>query len=79
MIVFLFGVVVSVITTLHVRYVAQDRAFASAIAIFAATLIGLVAIIDIVKEENGAYWYALGIALGSYIAVKIDKKKGEDS
>lgn len=65
----------SIVTTFSIRFVSRGEAFYSAIAIFISTLIGLYAIVDIVRYGVGAIWYALGIALGSYIAVKLDVKR----
>ena len=77
MIVFVFGFLMAVISTLSVRFIAKGEAFFASIAMFLSTLLGVIAVVDIVTKGSGAVLYALGISIGSYIAIVIDKKRGE--
>lgn len=74
MLVFAYGLISSLITTLSVRYIARGEALYSAISIFAATLLGVYAVVDIVQSGEGGILYSLGVAVGSYVAVKWDIK-----
>jgi len=71
----LFGLLVSVINTFAMRFVAQGEALYASVAAFATTMVSVLVLVQIVQEGAGAVWYALGVSIGAFVAIKLDMKR----
>ena len=71
----LFGLLVSIINTLAMRFVANGEAAYASGAAFATTMVSVFALVHIVQQGAGALWYALGVACGVFLAIRWDIKR----
>lgn len=77
---FAAGVFTSGMSTIYVRFVGSELAFAASIITFLNVLIGTLVLVDIVSNIStvgilGTAMYALGTAVGTYVAIKIRKPR----
>lgn len=74
-----YGLVISLIGTLVVRFVAKGEALYASVAAFATTAISTLALVHIVTAGTGVIEYAMGVGVGTYTAIMLEMKRGRTS
>jgi len=72
--IFLYGLIQSILSTLIVRYISQGKDLMATAVVTLATYLNITAILIIMNTEN-PFWYLVGVAVGTYSAMKWDKEK----
>jgi hypothetical protein len=72
----LYGLLSSTLNTLAMRFISKGDALYASIMAFTTTMVSILVLVNIVNTGGGAMWYALGVACGTFGAIKLEMKRG---
>ena len=79
---FFAGILNNILFTLHIRFIDHDKSLRASAAAFGVSVLSLTVLFSILTQVEGLrgiIWYGFGVAVGTFVAMKLRVRyRGKD-